>query len=119
MQPARHSPVDALRIADRLRKRAAVKWGGASSHRRVMTPGSERGLVAIMGPDCLYYANTVGASGVVSAGQNWDRLASAVRRWDLKLAESKEAPILLFSDDALFLAEDEIFEGSVLVIIPP
>ena len=64
---------------------------GTSAHRRALTPEPEHGLVSIMGPGGKFYANTVGTVGVVSAGQNWDRLASAVRRWDLKLVEKKES----------------------------
>ena len=117
MQPARPSLADALRITDSLRNPAAAKWDGASSRRRVVTPESARGLVSIMGRSGLYYANTVGAFGVVSACQNLDRLASAVHRRALKLVDAKEVFILLFSDDALFLADDGIFEESFLVII--
>ena len=101
MQPGRPSLADALRITDRLRKPAAAKWGGASSHRRVVKPESEQGLVPTMGPNGLYYANTVGAFGVASAGQNRGRLASAVHRRDLKLVDAKEVVFLLFPDDAL------------------
>ena len=75
-----------------------------------MTPEPARGLVSIMGPDGLYYARTVGTFGVGSAGRNRGRLSSAAQRWELKLVDAKEVFILLFSDDALFLAEDENFE---------
>ena len=77
MHPARPSLAGAIRIADCLKKPAAAKWGGTSSRRRAITPESEQGPVSIMGPNDLFYANTVGAFGVVSAGRNWDRLASA------------------------------------------
>ena len=75
-----------------------------------------------MGPDGLFYANTVDAFGAVSAGQNWGRLESAVHRWALKSVDAKEVSILLFSDDALFLAEDEIreetfFSNNILLMI--
>ena len=119
MQPARPSLVDDLRITDRLEKPAAAKWGGTSSQRRVITPKPERGLVSIAGPICLFYANTAGNFGVVSAGQNWDRLASAAHRWALKLVDEKEVFRLQFSVGALFLAGDEIFEEPFLIIIPP
>ena len=47
-------------------------------------------MVAIIGPNGIYYAITFGAFVVVSAGRNWDRLASAVHRWDLKLVDAEE-----------------------------
>ena len=56
-----------------------------------------------MGPNGLFYANTAGAFGVVSAGGNLGRLASAARLWALKLVENKDF-LLLFPDGALFLA---------------
>ena len=65
-----------------------------------------------MVPDWLFYANTVGAFGAVSAGRNWDLLAIAVHTRSLKLADNAEVFMLLFSDDALFLAENDIFEES-------
>ena len=97
---------------DRLNDPAAAKWGGRSAHRQVIDPTPGRGLVSIVGPNGLYYANTVGTSGVVSAGQNWDRLASAVHRWALKLADAESAFILLLSGGALFQAGNGISEGS-------
>ena len=96
MQPTRPIPADALRVLDIPNDPAAEKWGGTSSHRRVITPDSEHGLVSIMGPIELLYANTVGASGVVSDGRNWDRLASAVRRWPLELVGKRKVFLLLF-----------------------
>ena len=96
MQPTRPSLAGALMILDVLEKPAASKWGGTPARRRVLTTDSEHGLVSIMGPGGLLYANTVGTFGVVSAGQNWDRLASAVRRWDLKLVDKRKVFLLLF-----------------------
>ena len=96
MQPSRPSLAGALRILDVLGKPAEAKWGGTPARRRVLTTDSEHGLVSIMGPGGLLYANTVGTFGVVSAGQNWDRLASAVRRWDLKLVDKRKVFLLLF-----------------------
>ena len=43
------------------------------------------GLVAIVGPKALSYANAVGTCGVSPVGQNWDRLASAARRMALAM----------------------------------
>ena len=96
MQPTRPSHTAALRILDVLDNPAAAKWGGTSARRRAQTPPSEHGLVSIIPPNGMFYANTVGACGVVSAGQNWDRFAGAVRRRALKLIEKKKVPILLF-----------------------
>ena len=90
MKPVRPSLADCLRVVDLLENPAAAKIDGASAHRRIITPESGRGLGSIMGPDGMFYANTVGACGVVSAGQNWDRLASAARRWALKLVGGKK-----------------------------
>ena len=101
MQPTRPSPADAARITNRLNDPAESKRGGPSARRKVITPGPGHGLVSIMWPNGLFYANTAGAFGVVSAGRNWDRIASAVRRWDLKLVDTKEVPIFLFSGDTL------------------
>ena len=112
MHPTRPSLPDAMGISGRLSDPAEEKWDGQSAHRLAIAPESEHGPVSIMGPNGLYYANTVGASGAVSAGQNWDRLAIAFHRRDLKLVGAKEVFILLFSYDALFLAEGGIFDES-------
>ena len=105
MQPTRPSLSDTQRVLDIPNDPAAEKWDGTSSHRRVITPDSEHGLVSIMGPKGLFYANTVGTFGVDSDGQNWGRLASAAHRWPLKLVGKRKVSLLLFSDDTLFLAE--------------
>ena len=86
-QPTLPSLAGAIRITDFPEKPVAAKWNGTSARRRVLTPESEQGLVSTMGPNDLFYANTVGAFGVVSAGQNWGRLKSAARRWTLKLVD--------------------------------
>ena len=85
MQSDRPSLSGALRVLNRLNDPAAGKFDGRSPHRWVLTPKPGRGLVAISGPNGLFYANAVGAFGVVSASQNWDRIASATHRWALKL----------------------------------
>ena len=95
-QPTRPSLADALRVLDILNNPTAEKWHGTSSQRRVITPDSERGLVSIMGPDGLFYANAVGTFGAVSACRNWDRLASAFHRWALKLVDKRKVFLLLF-----------------------
>ena len=58
----------------------------------VLTPAQERGLVAIMGPNGLFYAKTFGAFGAVSSGGNWGRLPSAFHRRALKLVEKNDSP---------------------------
>ena len=92
--------------------RPRKKWAGKSVHRQVITPEPEHGMVSIRGADGLFYANTVGTIGVVSAGQNWGRLAIAPHRWALKLVDAQEVLILLFSDDAHSISEGGISEGS-------
>ena len=87
MHPARTSLAGAMRILNLLSRPAEAKYGGWSSHRRAITPKPEHGCVPIVGPNGLYYANIVGPFGVVSTGQNCDRLESAAHRWALKLAE--------------------------------
>ena len=119
MQPTRPSLADAVGIMDLLNDPAAEKLGGQSSRRQVIKPEPEHGLVATMGPTGLFYANTVGAFGAVSPGQNWDRLSSAAHRWSLKVVEAKELFISLFSDGALSLSRNGVFEESFLVITSP
>ena len=92
MKPARPSFSDDMRILNRLNDQAAEKYDGRSSHRMAITPKPEHGLVSIMGPSGLYYANAVGAFGVVAAGRNWGRLASAAHIWALILVEDNEFP---------------------------
>ena len=106
-------------ILDRVSDPAEAQWGGRSTNRRAITPGPGRGLVAIVGPDGLFYANTVGAFGAASAGRNWDRLASAVHMWGLKLVENNSLFMLLFPDGELFLAGSGIFEESFLSVTSP
>ena len=80
-------------------KPAAAKWSSASSHGHVAPPGPGRGVVSLVGRGRLYYSKTVGASGAVSAGRNWGRVAGAGRRRELKLVASEEAPLLLYPDE--------------------
>ena len=96
MQPTRPSLAGALRVLGILEIPAAEKRGGTSARRRVLTPESEHGLVSIMGPIGLFYANAVGTFGVDSECPNWDHLASAVRRWALTLFEQRGVFLLLF-----------------------
>ena len=112
MHTTRPSLADAVGILDRLSDPAAEKWDGQSAHRQVITPVPGRGQVSIMGANGLFYASTVGAFGLVSACQNWDRLASALHRWSLKSVDAKGVFILLFADGALFLEEGGISEES-------
>ena len=72
-----------------------------------------------MAPSGMYYEDTVGAFGVVSAGQNRGRLASAVRRWSLKLPRGGGRLCLTFPDGAILLTENEVFgEASLAFIFP-
>ena len=90
MQPTRPSLSDAMRILNRLNDPAKDKSDGRQSHRAVLTPKPERGLVSIVGPNGLFYANAVGTIGVVPAGHTWGRLASAPRRWGVNLFDNNE-----------------------------
>ena len=103
IQPDRTSLAEAMRILDRLKDPAAEKWGARSAHRAAITPAPEHGLVSIFGPDGLLCANAVGTFAAASAGQNWDRLASAAHMWALKLVDNKEFPMLLFPGATLVL----------------
>ena len=67
MHPTRPSLADAMRTLNRLKTPTAAKYDGWSPHRMAITPKPDRGLVAIVVPNGLFYANTVGALGVVSA----------------------------------------------------
>ena len=96
MQPTGQSLPDALRVLDVLGNPPAEEWGGTSSQRRVLTPVSERGRVSLTGAGGIFYAKTVGTFGMVSAGQNWGRLASAVHRRALKLVDGRKVSLLLF-----------------------
>ena len=62
------SLADAMRIIDGLKTPAAAKFDGGHARRAAVTPVTEHGLVSIMGPNSLLYANAVGACGAVSAG---------------------------------------------------
>ena len=77
-------------VLDILENPTAAKMEGTSAHRRALTPKTEHGLVSIMAPEGEFYANAVGTFGVSPASRNWDRLASAVRRWSLKPVGEKE-----------------------------
>ena len=92
MQPTWASLADAMSIINGLNKPAAAKFDGGQARRRVLTPEPELGLVSTMWPNGLFHANAVGALGVVSDGENWGRLASAVHRWALKLVEKNDSP---------------------------
>ena len=117
MQPTRTSLVDCLRVLDLLENPAAAKIDGTSAHRRIITPEPEHGLVSIMGHDGMFYANTVGASGVVSAGQNWDRLASAARRLALKLVGEEKSIFTSLFRRRNFSHGKEIFDEVFLTMI--
>ena len=88
MQPRRNSPGDCRRALDLRGGPTAAKIDGKSAHRRVLTPGEGRAIASIMERGGSFYDNTVAAFGVASACQNWDRLASADHRWELKLVKN-------------------------------
>ena len=117
MQPTRPRLADCLRVLDLLDKQAGARIDGTSAHRRVIAPEHEHGLVLTMGPNGMYRANTVGTFGVVSAGRNWGRLASASHRWGLKLVGKAKVYLLLFPVDAIFSNENEIFDEMFLAFI--
>ena len=103
MQPARPSVADCLRVLELIENPAAAKIDGTWAHRRALTPEPERGLVSIAGPGGNFYDNTVGTFGVVSAGQNWGSLASAARRWSLKLVGVKKCTFVALLEDTISL----------------
>ena len=90
MKPTRPCLAAAFRILNCINDPSAAQFDGCSPHRMVLTPTPEHGLVSTVGPNGLFYAHAIGAFGVVSAGRNWDRLASAAHRWTLKLVANNE-----------------------------
>ena len=118
MRPTRPGLSEAVRMRDILARSIGAKFDGCKARRRVVVPENERGAVSIMRPGGLFRANAVCTFGVVSSWGNWARLASAVRRWALKLVGNNDFFLLLFSRDALFLAESEIFGESSLISFP-
>ena len=89
-----------MRIIDGRKNPAAAKFAGWKAHQRVLTLVKERGLVSTVAPNGLFYSNADGAFGTVSDGGNWDRLASAVHRWALKLVGESDYHTLQFPDDS-------------------
>ena len=104
MQSKRPRLSDPLRITNCLEKPPAEKWGGASSHRRVVKPKSEHGLVAIVGADGLFYANAVCGLGRLKLGPPRKRRPPAVD----KVGRCEKSAIII-PRRRTFLAEDEIF----------
>ena len=85
MRPTRPSPADDMRLLDRLRNKIGARYDGRNAHRMVLTPEDAHGPLAIMGAIGLFFANTFGAFGVVSAGRNWGSPAVAVHRWEISM----------------------------------
>ena len=82
-----------------------------------MKPESERGLVSILGPNRSLLRKRRRRFRI---GLGRPKLGLSRRRFPpggLKLVDAQEVSILLFPDDALFSAEDEILDESFLVII--
>ena len=90
MPTARPSLADAVRIPDCLKNPDGGEFGASKAHREALEPRGEHVIAPIMGTDGLFYDNTAGTSGVASDGQNWGRLAIAVRRWALPLSEDMD-----------------------------
>ena len=116
MHPTSPSLADTVRISDRLSDPAEAKWGRGYYHRRAITPEPEHGMVATMGPDGIFCANTVGAFLAVSAGRNWDRISSEFHMWDLNLVGGDEVFLILSPDGKLFLAGNGIFGDSFVSV---
>lgn len=79
-----------MRILDGLGSPISAKFDGGKAHRLAVDAENGHCLFSIVGEGGLFYANTVGAFGAVSAVRNWGRLAIAVRRCALKLAENND-----------------------------
>ena len=92
MQLTGPSLSDAMRIIGGLGNQVGAKFDGGQSHRRAIAPEEERGLVATLVRNCLFYANAVGTFGVASAGGNRDRLASAAHRWAMEIVDKTTFP---------------------------
>ena len=86
MQPTGPSLADAMLIPRCLKNPTGSKFDAKKAHRMVISAPEEHGLVSIMGPIGIFYANAVGAFGIVSAGKKRDRLAIAAHRWARALA---------------------------------
>ena len=73
--------------------------------------------VSAMAPNDLFYVNTEGTFGVVYAGHNWGRIASAAHRRALSLGGAKKSPLLLRPEDALVSAENDVHGETILAAI--
>ena len=116
MKPSRPRLSESMRILFVLGNPVGTEFDGSKANRMVLTPEVGRWLVAIMGPGGLFYANAIGNFGLVGAGQNWGRRASAVLRCVLALVESNEI-YPLCPGDALVQAENDIPDGHFLIVI--
>ena len=83
-----------------------------------LSPPEEHGILFIIAPIGIFYSNTVGASGVSSAGRNWDRQASAAHRWAPALVGDKVF-LSIISDNVLVLAGDDIPDMAFLAVNSP
>ena len=75
---------------------------------------AEQALITLQVKENQHYVNTVGTFGVASAGQNWDRAASAVHRFALSLCLRLPLFLFLFVDDTFMLCE----KGDLPLILP-
>ena len=117
MHPTLPGLADAMRILNVSKRPISAKFGGGEARRMGATPENGHCMVATVGPNGLFCANTVGDLGSVSAAKNWDRLASAVRRWALKMVENNECFSLLLSGETLVLEVSGIFYESWLLVV--
>ena len=105
-----------MRILEGRQGPAAEECGAEKAHRRVLAPKAVRGLFATMGPGRLSYVNTVGATGVASAGKNWGLIAIAAHSWALPLVDNRKFRLLLSPEEALVPSEHAISDARLLVV---
>ena len=72
-------------ILDIVENPAGVKFGAKRAHRGVLVHPGERGVVAIMGANGMFYTNNVGAFGVSHSGRNLGRLGISIHRVAMSL----------------------------------
>ena len=68
MHPTRPGLADAMRIPNVSKRPIGAKFDVRKALRRAIAPENEHGLVSIIGPNGLLYANTFGNSGAIFVG---------------------------------------------------
>ena len=96
MQPTTRGLDVAMSFRDGRGNPIGSKFDARKARRAALSPHWEHGLVSALGPYGLFYFTARGASGVGPNGQNWDRLAIAVRRLELPLVGDKKIPYFCF-----------------------